>query len=201
MKKNLFILTCAALALCFTSCTKNEKPSDSTGDENKEPVVPEYRLLENFEDGGMLTWTGADGCSFEIADNPSAKGINTSAKVGKVTAGGAQWEFTWSTSFGSNENPDYLVFSKDGYVIKVDVYAPKASVPVYLKIEGDNVPAVEITDVKTSKVNEWETLSFDYEPKQVVDGAYRNFVILFDAGVTTDGGEVFYYDNIRLCKE
>lgn len=207
MKKALFFAAMTAVMVCFASCEKQEqKPStsDKENQDNPESPAEKYRLLEDFEDGGMLTWTGSNGCLFEIADNPDKKGLNTSAKVGKITASGAQWEFTWSTYFGvkqEGDTPAYLDFSEDGYIVKVDVYSPKADSPVYLKIEGDEVQAIEIPTVKTTKSGEWETLTFDYEPYSPVDGAYRNFVILFDAGVETAGGEIFFYDNIRLCKE
>ena len=198
MKKIFSILAMAAVVA--VSCNKEDKPAGENGGENTTPTEQVSRVFDNFEDGGMLTWTGASGASFEIADNPSKTGINTSDKVGKVTASGAQWEFSWSTAFGGEEI-NYVNFSEEGYIVKVDVYSPKADSPVYLKFEGTDVPAVEITNVKTTKANEWETLEFDYETYGMVDGAYKNFVILFDAGVTTEGGEVFYFDNVRLCVE
>ncbi len=206
MKKTFAFAAMAAILFGFASCNKAENPSDDSGKKEDDggKTEAQYRLLEDFENGGILTWTGSNGASFEIADNPSATGLNTSAKVGKVTCGGLQWEFTWSTYFGVSEGvetPAYLEFSSEGYIIKVDVYSPKADAAVYLKLEGDGVDAKEITTVKTTKANEWETLSFDYEPMSVVDGAYRNFVIIFDAGNVTTAGEVYYYDNIRQCQE
>lgn len=204
MKKALIFAAMTAVMVSFASCEKPEQNPSKPDQETPEPPKAEYRLLEDFENGGMLTWTGASGCSFELADNPDKEGVNTSEKVGKVTASGAQWEFTWSTYFGVKQEgdaPEYLDFSKDGYIVKVDVLSPKAGSPVYLKIEGDDVAAIEIPTVKTAKAGEWETLTFDYEPYSPVDGAYRNFVILFDAGVETSGGEEFFFDNVRLCKE
>lgn len=207
MKKIFSILAMAAIVA--VSCEKPGNEGTNNGDNgdnggNTENTLPAgvSRLFEDFENDGMLTWASRDGAAFEIADNPSKTGINTSDKVGKVTAGGAQWEFTYSSGFGDNgETFDFVNFSEDGYIVKVDVYSPKANSPVYLKFEGVDVPATEITTVKTTKANEWETLEFDYEPYSLVDGAYKNFVILFDAGVTTEGGEEFYFDNVRLCME
>lgn len=200
MKKIFFTLAMASM-VAFAACNKE----DNTNGENNQPEEPKEqvsRVFEDFEGEGMLSWTAADGCSFKVVDNPSKTGINTTDKVGNVTAGGAKWEFTWSTGFGATEDSfNFVDFSKDGYIVKVDVYSPKANSPVYLKFEGVDVPAVEITTVTTTKVNEWETLEFDYEPYQMVDGAYKNFVILFDAGVEGAGGEEFYFDNVRLCKE
>ena len=207
MKKIFSILAMAAIVA--VSCEKPGNEGTNNGDNgdnggNTENTLPAgvSRLFEDFENDGMLTWASRDGAAFEIADNPSKTGINTSDKVGKVTAGGAQWEFTYSSGFGDDgETFDFVNFSEDGYIVKVDVYSPKANSPVYLKFEGVGVDSIEITSVKTTKANEWETLEFDYEPYSLVDGAYKNFVILFDAGVTTEGGEEFYFDNVRLCME
>lgn len=196
--KKTFILTLIASLSIFCSCNKDPKQEQQ---DPQKPTAEYTRMFEDFENEGMLTWTGSNGASFEIADNPSKNGINTSNKCGMVTASGAQWEFTWSTAFGGDESPNYVKFSEEGFIVKVDVYSPKANSPVYLKFEGTDVQAIEITTVKTTKANEWETLEFDYEPFSMVDGAYKNFVILFDAGVTTNGGEVFYFDNVRLCQE
>lgn len=198
MKKIFFMMAMAAMVA--VSCTKDDNGGKTDNGDSNAPTEEVSRVFDDFEDGGILEWTGSNGATFEIADNPSKTGINTSNKVGKVTASGAQWEFTWSTAFGGEEI-DYVNFSEEGYIVKVDVYSPKANSPVYLKFEGKGVNAVEITTVTTTKANEWETLEFDYEPHGLVDGAYKNFVILFDAGVTTEGGEEFYFDNVRLCVE
>ena len=200
MKKIFFLMAMASVMAI--SCTKDGDDKKNEGGNGGEQTPTEVvsRVFDDFENGGMLTWTGSSGASFEIADNPSKSGINKTDKVGKVTASGAQWEFSWSTAFGGEE-VDFVNFSEDGYIVKVDVYSPKANSPVYLKFEGVDVSAVEITNVTTTKANEWETLEFDYETFGMVDGAYKNFVILFDAGVTTEGGEVFYFDNVRLCAE
>ena len=84
-------------------------------------------------------------------------------------------------------------------MIKVDVYAPKAGIPIYCKLEGVGVDAKEITSVVTTKANEWETLEWDYETMGVVDGAYKNFVFCVDAGGTT-ADIVVYLDNVRQTK-
>lgn len=199
MKKILFMFAAVSMMISAASCSKDDTKK-SGEDENNTPTEQVSRVFDDFEGEGKLTWTGSNGAAFELAANPSKTGINTSAQVGKITASGAQWEFAWSTAFGG-EDIDFVNFSTEGYIVRVDVYSPKAGSPVYLKFEGVDVPAVEITNVTTTKVNEWETLEFDYEPFTMADGAYKNFVILFDAGVETSGGEVFYFDNLRLCKE
>ena len=133
-------------------------------------------------------------------DNPAKTGINTSNKVGKYTTAEAQWDFVWTTGFGAKDDTfDFLDFSAKGFVIKVDVYAPKAGIPIYCKLEGVGVDSKEITSVVTKKAGEWDTLEWDYETMGVVDGAYKNFVFCVDAGGTTPD-IVVYLDNVRQTK-
>lgn len=198
MKKIYFLLV-AALLIAMPSCKKADK-NENKGNEQKEEQKEQARLLEDFENGGILTWTGADGCQFSVVDNPSKTGINTSAKVGKYITGTNAWDFVWTSGFGAkDETFEFANFDKDGYIIKVDVYAPAAGMPIYCKFEGVEVGSKEITSVKTTKANEWETLEFDYEPMGVVNGAYKNFVFCVDAGGTTEG-TIVYLDNVRQTK-
>lgn len=183
----------AACVLCFAACKKDEEKK-----ENVEPQGEEALVLEDFENGGMLEWTGSNGAEFSIVANPYKNSDNSSDFVGKYVTAEAAWDFVWTTAFGG-ENIAYLNFSSDGYVVKMDVYAPVADMPIYCKLEGTDVEAKEVNTVKTTKANAWETLEFDFEPLGVVDGAYKNFVFCVDAGGTTAGTEV-YLDNVRLVK-
>ena len=198
--KKIYYLLVAALLIAMPSCKKDN--NTHSGEQGKqEEQKEEARVLENFENGGILQWTGADGCQFSIVDNPSKTGINTTAKVGQYITATNAWDVVWSTGFGAkDETFEFLDFDKEGYIIKVDVYAPVAGMPIYCKLEGvGGAPAKEITAVKTTKANEWETLEFDYEPMSVVNGAYKNFVFCVDAGGTT-ADTVVYLDNIRQVK-
>ncbi|MBO4447556.1 MAG: hypothetical protein J5764_05475 [Bacteroidales bacterium] len=197
MKKFMYLMMAFA-AVAFISCKKDD---DNKKDDNKDKTE-EARVLETFEDGGMLTWTGSNGCSFEVVDNPYKTGINKTAKVGKYTTAEAEWDFVWSTGFGVTETHpdfDFLNFSEAGYVVKMDVYAPVAGMKIYCKLEGVGVGAKEVNTVVTTKANEWETLEFDFEPLGVVDGKYKNFVVCVDAGGKT-AGTVVYVDNLRQVK-
>ena len=197
MKKFMYILMAAA-AVAFVSCKKDDA-KDKEKEKDQTPVE-DARVLEDFEGEGMLGWNGSNGCQFEVVDNPAKTGINKSDKVGKYTTAAAEWDFVWTTGFGATEDSfDFLDFSAKGYVIKVDVYAPKAGIPIYCKLEGVDVGAKEITSVVTTKANEWETLEWDYETMGVVDGAYKNFVFCVDAGGTT-ADIVVYLVNVRQTK-
>lgn len=190
----------AAAAVAFVSCKKDDTKNNEKEKEKEVTPVEDARILEDFEGEGMLTWNGSNGCSFEVVDNPAKAGINKSDKVGKYTTAAAEWDFVWTTGFGATETSfDFLDFTSKGYVIKVDVYAPKAGIPIYCKLEGVEVGAKEITSVVTTKANEWETLEWDYETMGVVDGTYKNFVFCVDAGGTT-ADMVVYLDNVRQTK-
>ena len=199
MKKFIYLMMAFSL-VTFASCNKDTKPDDEND------TAPETaRILENFENGGMLTWTGSNGCVFEIVANPAKGGINTSDHVGKYTTADAEWDFVWTTAFGVTETvtePTFLNFTNDGFVIKVDVYSPAAGILIYCKLEGFAAGSPEIQDVRTTKANEWETLEYDFEtfvPYGLVDGEGKNFVFCVDAGGTTPG-TVVYMDNIRQVK-
>ena len=201
--KKIYLLLAAAMLIAMPSCKKDP----NKGKEEDGPKPETARLLEDFEDGGMLTWTG-DGCQFEVTENPDPMGINTSDKVGKYTTGVKEWDFVWTTGFGaSGDTFNFLDFDKDGYIIKVDVYSSEIGIGLFCKLEGVGVGSKEIgfkpdtTEpyVSTTKANEWETLEFDFEPLGMVNGAYKNFVFCVDPKGTTDG-KIVYLDNIRQVK-
>ena len=202
MKKSFVLMAAAALLIAMPSCKKDPQKTDE-GDKPQEEVA---RVLETFEDGGILGWTGSDGAQFKIVDNPKKADINTSDKVGEYTTSVNEWDFVWTSGFGDTEktfeNEKYipLNFSKDGYIIKVQCLALAApGLPIYCKLEGMDVGSIENTSVKTTKMNEWEELEFDFEPLGVVDGKYKNFVFCVDAGGKTADTKV-YLDNVRQVK-
>lgn len=213
MKKVFLLAAMSAMILGFASCDKNNTTTDKPGKEEENPDTPptppaaEYRLFEDFEDGGTLTWSPKKNtaCTVEIVANPSKDDVNGSDNVGKFTAEGkAKWEFAYSSWFGvvnGDETPEFIDFTKDGYVLKIDMYVDRQDVPIYVKIEGDGGAKKEVQGVTTTKVSQWETLSFDFEPLTPEDGVYRNLVINFNAGIIPEAGQVFYFDNVRLCKE
>lgn len=199
MKKVLYLMMAFA-AVTFISC----KPEDDNKKDDDKNKTEEARIIADFETV-ELEWGVSNGCTFEVVDNPSKTGINTSAKVGKYTTAEAEWDFIWSHNLGQTETHpeiDCLDFTKDGYVIKMDVLAPVAGMKIYCKIESklEKGPAAkEITSVVTTKANEWETLEFDYESMSPETLKYTGFVICVDAGGKT-AGTVVYLDNIRQVK-
>ena len=77
----------------------------------------------------------------------------------------------------------------------VRVYSPRAGIPVRLKVEdaADNTRSVE-TEALTTKVNAWETLTFDFANQASGTAAlnlaytYNKVSIFFDFGKTGAAG-------------
>lgn len=155
----------------------------------------EYINYCNFENT-FINFKTNDRLEYSIVDNPFKNGINTSKKCGKVVAAGDQWELIWSEPITSDYNTKFN-FSKYGGLFTVKVYSPAADIPVYFKLESTAwAEAKELQNVKTTVANEWETLEFDFTSWNLPDETYDKVVIVFNAGVTTEGGEVFYFDDI-----
>ena len=122
-----------------------------------------------------------------VVANPAPNEVNESATVASYTkpSGSETWAGTSTTL---NENID---FSSTTY-IAMDVYSPKAGIPVLFKVEnsGNSDINAEVTTL-TTKENEWETLIFDLsgiDPSQT----YSVIALFFDYNT-------YYFDNIRLA--
>lgn len=201
MKKIFFMMAMAAMVA--VSCQKDGDKGNTGNNGGEGGSTTEARVLYDFENG-IVTWTPGSGALFAVVDNPYKTG-NTSSKVGQITHKGGNNEWFWSTPFGEEiegGEVQYANFSEEGYVVKVDIYCSIPNCNVYLKFEGDGVDSVEIKNVFTTKVNEWETLEYDFEPYSLEDGKYKKFVICFAHGsdVLVDGTKC-YIDNVRLCVE
>ncbi|PHN08625.1 hypothetical protein [Flavilitoribacter nigricans] len=130
--------------------------------------------------------------SAEVQDNPDQSGINTSARVAKLTkANGAE---VWGGAF--LELPEPIDFSTMDQ-IEIKTWSPKSGINVLLKLEnatnGDIFHEVQVTN---SVADAWETLTFDMSAIDKSQ-AYHKVVIFFDFGVNGDGSE-YYYDDVQL---
>lgn len=127
-----------------------------------------------------------------VADNPSATGINTSAKVGRLlkTAGAE----VWAGSFLELSEPiDFSALHQ----ISVKTYAPVSGITVKLKLENLTNSNINIErDVTNTVANGWETLTFDFAGIDNAN-AYQRVVIFFDFGNGGTGAS-FYFDDIQL---
>nr|MBP6540261.1 hypothetical protein [Saprospiraceae bacterium]MBP9056068.1 hypothetical protein [Saprospiraceae bacterium] len=141
----------------------------------------------NFDDPAFtsLSWRyfpNDNSGGFELVDNPSKTGINTSDKVGKAIEK-ASGEQVWQGMFTDLES--YMTFDKN-LQLKMKVLSPKVGA-VTLKVErplvagfpggsGDNT-------VTNTKAGEWEELTYDFSASPTpIDpaGQYARITLIWD---------------------
>jgi hypothetical protein len=127
----------------------------------------------------------------EIVSNPFQIGINTSDKVGKLTRpfGTSDWAgsritLTSPIDFSSNPFLTMKVYCTEpiGHLVKV-------------KFEG-GVPFER--DAYTTKIGEWETLTFDFTGQ--VLGGNNQMLFMFNGGIA-GSGQIYYFDDIQQFEE
>jgi hypothetical protein len=130
---------------------------------------------------------------YSVVDNPVAGAGNNSPRVGKVVTGNAHWEHLNSKILDKK-----FVYSEDGTIFTMNVYAPKAGASIFFKMKSSlpGVPEKEITTVKSGEAGKWITLEFDMAPLNLPDNAYDQIIVLFDAGVNNAPGQTWYFDDI-----
>ena len=144
-------------------------------------------LAYNFGDGG-----GFGGGVSTIIDNPQMVEPNTSAKVGQMVKNAPE---VWAGSTLALDGP---INFGNGSRISLDVFSPRAGVPVLMKLEGA-VPT-EIS-VDTTTANAWESLVYDFAGS--TEAEYTGISLFFDFGTAGDGTEnfTFLFDNLQLAPE
>jgi hypothetical protein len=157
------------------------------GFEPPPPPPPATTTLPADFEGAKPPFNGFGGSTYDVVDNPSATGINTSAKVGQYVKGGdGNWAGIETTL---NATLDFATNT----TIKYKVYSPVTGRALF-KIEeaGNNQNFVEVfADI--TKVNEWEELSFDFTG--TTGGVYNKFALFLD--FDNNAGGTFYFDDIR----
>jgi hypothetical protein len=169
-------------------------------------VTDPFGLPLDFENAFVNYFFGTfgGGQGFATVANPSATGLNTSAKVGKFTRGWEGWSGTYSPMGAPNNPIDFSV----GKIIKVLVYNPdaaligaKLNVELEWAIGGKPSNGVAVLKVPVTTSGAWEELVFDFSGIAAIpDGTkFTQLVLRFNDSV--DGaGAVIYVDNFRLTK-
>lgn len=158
-------------------------------------VTPESLTLPvNFESSTLsYGFVGFEGANTEIIDNPSASGINTSAKVARTTKdAGAQ--FFAGSFFDLTAPIDFATFQK----ISLKVNSPKSDIVVKLRLEpagGSQSAGIEV-DARTMVANEWETLTYDFSNFDLSTTEFVRIVIFFDFENGGDGSQ-YLFDDIQ----
>ena len=110
-------------------------------------------------------------------------------------------------STGPNESIPPIPLDAANTTMTVRVYSPAAGIPVRLKIENSNDPAVSVeTEATTTAANTWEELTFDFANQASGTAAfdpaatYDKVVIFFNFGTdgATAGAQTFFFDDIDV---
>jgi hypothetical protein len=137
-------------------------------------------------------FTNFGGGNSTVVDNPSATGINTSTRVGKMVKNAGE---VYGGSLIALVNP--INFSVNR-TMRMKVYSPRVGAKVLLKVEGPNGANFE-KEVLTTTANTWELLTFDYTAINA-GNSYQSVVLIFDLGIMGNGSANFtwYFDDITL---
>jgi len=129
----------------------------------------------------------------EFVSNPSASGINASAKAAKFTALAAG--YNWALTFTDDDGE--FTFDASNTTVSIMVYKPVISV-VSVKFEGLS-GAIELQQTNTV-INEWEQLTFDFSAQ--IGNTYSrivfipDFVMPYVTGQDRTQDNVVYFDNL-----
>lgn len=142
-----------------------------------------------FANGALET----AGYQFEIVDNPTPSGINTTSKVGKfVKAGDA------TTFAGMYADLDAPLDFKGAKTVKAKVLMNHiGNFAVKLEASQTGASNVEIS-VPNTKINQWEELSINFAAAPD-NGEYKRLTIFFDLTLDPTGSNVTsYFDDIVI---
>lgn len=164
-------------------------------------VTDPFGLPIDFDNAFVSYFFGTfgGGQGFATVANPSATGLNTSAKVGKFTRGFEGWSGTYSPL---NVPIDFATGKK----IKVLVYNPNpALVGKSLNVEleaavgGSPANGVGVLKVPVTKSGVWEELVFDFSTNKAIPATAKFAQLVLRFNDSVDGaGAIIYVDNFRL---
>ena len=159
-------------------------------------VIPNHLALPlDFESPTInYAFTDFGGGNVTIQNNPSASGINTSSKVGKMVKNAGE---VYGGSFIALVNPiNFSVL----HTFKVKVYSPRVGAKLLLKVENLTNGGISYEkEATTLTANTWEELTFDYSAINTAN-SYQKVVLIFDLGTMGDGSAnyTYYFDDISL---
>ena len=153
----------------------------------------DFQSINSGLPGPNWTWTADQtDTSFDAVDNPSATGINTSSKVGELTAaaGSVAYALAYSDGIGS------FTFDANNTTVKIMVYKSRIS-PIEIKFEDASDSSVSVSrTVSNTVINGWEELTFDFY-SAIGNTSYGKIVIIPDNLARTEAN-ITYFDNITF---
>jgi beta-glucanase (GH16 family) len=161
--------------------------------------------FENYDAVRNLTYVKSDGAYQPAVTNPSATGLNTSAKVGQYTRNATASYDALALSTSLIKDGSAYVAGRKAFAMDVYTSAPVGTV-VSWQLESsansnpNNYPSGRhsIYQAVVKQTNAWHTLTFAYANSPdagTADADVDNVVLLFAPGTTTSA--VFYIDNLR----
>jgi hypothetical protein len=153
----------------------------------------DFQSISSGLPGPNWTWTADQtDTSFDAVDNPFATGINTSSKVGELTAaaGSVAYALAYSDGIGS------FTFDANNTTVKIMVYKSRIS-PIEIKFEDASDSSVSVSrTVSNTVINVWEELTFDFY-SAIGNTSYGKIVIIPDNLARTEAN-ITYFDNITF---
>ncbi|MDO9274618.1 MAG: hypothetical protein Q7T92_03595, partial [Lutibacter sp.] len=122
----------------------------------------------------------------EAVLNPDEAGANTSRFVGKYTDPTGAWD-ALIVDYGAAIN----LSTKNTFKIKV---LTSVSGTLKAKLEGGTSGGIEV-DATISNTTNWVEYSFDFSSQ--FNQNHTKLVLFFNAGVDTNGADVYYIDDLR----
>lgn len=132
------------------------------------------------------------GANSTVENNPDQSGINTSAKVGKLTknAGSEVWA---GSALALDQPIDFSSLQK----VKMKVWSPTAGSIVLFKVENLNNANINMeVQATTTVANGWEELTFDFTGINNAN-QYQRIVVFFAFGSPGTGAD-YFFDDIKL---
>ncbi len=153
-------------------------------------------VFANFDEDTYewYTWDGVSPAraEFFVDENPDRSGINTSDSVGYFITSTATWE---GVACRARFKP--IDFSEKK-IFKVKVFPPDSGLNFLFKVEVfDNNSIFHQVEAKTTKIEEWEELSFDFSG--ATSNIYQRIALFPDFGAANEFEWCF--DDIRLVGE
>ena len=155
-----------------------------------ETAVPNKDIMEDFDCQRNIDHLFAEGGFITIA-NPDMSGINTSNNIGQYTRNN-----TVADAFGGDFILAPLDFATNNQV-KMNIWDANAPSEVTIVLQDASGADVGNAVASSTTANVWEDLNFDFSGTPDAAGVSK-VVILFDAGVKADSGQVYFFDNLRM---
>ena len=153
--------------------------------------IPMNRCAENVAVAGIINDFDCQQlrslASITVVENPTVSVGNPSEYVGQYTNPSGQWDALIIDFNQAIDLSSHNVFS-------LQLMAPVKGL-LKVKLEGGNSAETE-QDIYVSRLDEWVNYTFDFSEQ--ADKDHQKIAIFFNAGVTNDGTDIYFIDDVAL---